>query len=525
MSNQQQPRLISLDQVEKIIQDLEDGVISDRDLMWLKENIKSNPDVRSLYFQHMELVALLKRDVQIRDDLGSIPVSAVRLGMERRKMAVTSLVVGLAAILLLSFGFFLFHVSNRQVQEPTWVLMEQSGDALCTVTTSDGEMRPNGQLLPGDSIQIEQGLVKFLFPSGVEALIEGPSDLKLIAKTELSMQRGAAWFRVPEAGHGFTVTTDRAQIIDLGTEFGLRFDGDEKLQVHVNQGKVRVEPALQAMEQIELKQNQAMAFNIYGQGESIKAEPSLFRRTFTDSMPYLHWSFDHQNQGRFAADGTIPGAAGFGASLQRLHSRTKRIDAPKYETAGRFGSALALHGDGVYAASAFAGIGENAPRSVAAWIRHRKNCERHNITPYCAWGVRKKGKLWQISFSDEGRLKTSLMERPFETIQAQDTMQQEWVHIAVVYTGRVDDDGFPEIYHYLNGKRQAVSKPDELCKMKTDNFTKSALPVRFGASLGPGADSRTLDADMDELYLFRGILSEKQIQQLMKTNHLDFFLD
>lgn len=523
MNENKQPQLISLDQVEKIIQDLEDGVISPKDLAWLKKNIKLNPDVRKLYFQHMELVALLKRGVRIREDSGSLPVTEVTIGLERRKMTVISLTAGIAAMLLLCLGFYFFHAKQRQLSEPAWVLMEQSGDALCTITTSDGETRQHGELLPGDHIHMEQGLVKLLFPSGVEAIIEGPSDLKLLSESELSMHQGAAWFRVPEAGHGFTVTTDRAKIIDLGTEFGLRFDGSKNLQVHVNKGKVRIEPALSAMKQVALIQNQAMAFNVYGQGKSIKAEPSLFRKQFTDSIPYLHWSFDHMVDGYSPATGTIPGVKGYGARLKHLHRKPSSIKSSDHQTEGKFGSALSLHGDNVFAATAFAGIGENAPRTFAAWVRHRKNNPSKLLSPYCTWGTRETGKLWQISIENGGRLRTGLMEAPFKTSEPVDARQEGWMHIAVVYTGQENKQGNPDIRHYINGVKQAMLMDQSKSKVMTDLFSTSAKPVRFGATLEPDRLSRSVDGDIDEVFIFHGVLNETQIQQLMHHNQLDFF--
>lgn len=514
---------ISIDEVERIIQDLEDNVISDKDLRLLKEMIKNEPEVRKLYFRHMELVALLKRRVIIREESGMIPVSDVVIEIQKRKIAVMSLVAGMAAILILSLVFYLFHVNQDQVKEFNWVIIEQSDDALCTATSADGEIRQEGRLLSGDQIRLNQGLVRILFPSGVEAVIEGPSELKLISDSSIKMHGGAAWLRVPKGGNGFTVVTDRANVIDLGTEFGLRFDANDQLQVHVAKGRVRVEPTLSAMKPIELKQNLAMTFDVYGGGESIKAEPSLFRRWFTDSIPYLHWSFDTMVDGHSPATGTIPGYEGYGTRLKHLQNAQAQIKSSDYQTEGKLGLALSLNGDGVFAISAFAGISGNAPRTVTAWIRHRKNSPTKRLSPYCAWGTRKTGKLWKISITDDRRLHTALMATPFTTSQSVSDRQEEWIHIAVVYTGKQNEQGNPDIRHFINGVKKPMLTGQSGRKVMTDTFSKSAHSVRFGATLNPLRFCRSVDGDIDEVFIFRGVLTELQIQQLMNQNRLEFF--
>ncbi len=58
----------------------------------------------------------------------------------------------------------------------------------------------------------------------------------------------------------------------------------------------------------------------------------------------------------------------------------------------------------------------------------------------------------------------------------------------------------------------------------TGVVSKSARPLRFGASLNSLEDSPTVDGDLDEFYLFRGALTEAEIGQLMRGNRLGFFV-
>src|SRR6185436_1902405 len=47
---------------------------------------------------------------------------------------------------------------------------------------------------------------------------------------------------VPPKAHGFAVSTPRARVVDLGTEFGVRVNVAGQTDVHVLQGEVTLAP-------------------------------------------------------------------------------------------------------------------------------------------------------------------------------------------------------------------------------------------------------------------------------------------
>ncbi len=524
---------IDEDSVEHLIQDLEDGLITDEDHAMLMDLIKKDPKVCALYFKHMETVALLKMTVKNRSALGTMPVSESMVYIARRKSAMVSLAYGIAAMLILSIGFLIFQVSQRPSTEREWIVMDGSVDAQYEITYSGDESRDAKSLQVGDHISLGQGLIRFTFPSGVEAIVEGPSKLELTSDLSVKMKGGLAWFRVPQAGHGFTVQTERLSVVDLGTEFGVWFDANERLQVHVAKGRVRVEPTLKALEKFELIQDKAMAFDVYGRGEEVAVETSMFRQQFTHSMPYLHWSFDQLVGGGFQADGTMPGADGYQAELRSLRKNIELGDGANWQVEGRYGQAFSMKGKGVFAETSFPGIGRNAPRTIAAWVRHRKGATlAHGSAPYCSWGVREKGQLWKLVLVENGGnllnggdiMYTTAMETTCVSMLPEEkSIRDEWMHVASVYTGR-SKDGFPEVFHYINGILQPVENTEQEGTVDTDVVSELARPVRFGASLNSRENSPTVDGDLDEFYLFRGALREGEIRQLMKKNHLDFFV-
>lgn len=354
--------------VSHLIQDLEDGSISAEDRETLMTLMRERPQVRELYLRHVELAALLHQSAESRAQLGTMPVSQEMLKREKRKSAITAFSYGIAALLVLGIGLLLYQVSLRLPNDRDFVELVGSADAHYSLSFDEEDRGGDGRLRPGDEIILARGLVQCTFASGVEAIVEGPSRLEIVSDTTVHMDGGLGWFRVPEEGRGFTVRTDRARIVDLGTEFGVWFDGSRGLQVHVRKGRVVVDPSVPGPEDTELAGGDAMSFDLYGNSRPVTLKTSLFRTQFLSEVPYLHWSFDRLVDGAFPARGSLAARGDYAARLMHLEGGTPSSDC---RTEGRFGRAFSMKGDGLFAESGFPGIGGNAPRTVAAWVRHR----------------------------------------------------------------------------------------------------------------------------------------------------------
>lgn len=511
--------------VDHLIQDLEDGVITPADHAKLMDLMRSHASVRAHYLKYIEMVALLQESAKSRAELGTIPISEAMVSEQRRRSGMVSFTYGIAALLILSIGFLLFQVSLRPDAEVRGVVMETSDNAKFFLVSADGEPHRSKNLQIGDKITLDHGLARLTFPSGVKAIVEGPTTLKLTSDSSVKMDGGMAWFRVPEAGHGFTVQTDRIDVIDLGTEFGIKFDGQDGLQVHVTKGKVRIEPRLKAMAKVELIAGQAHVFDVYGRGVAVDCMASMFLQKFSRSIPYIHWSFDQLVDGGFEADGTMPKINEYQAKLRHTRRSIGQEDEENCQIKGQFGGSFSMHGKGLFAESGYPGIGGNTPRTVAMWVRHRKTQYPKGVrSPYCAWGLRTRnspnGKAWKIHLlsSDGGhRLGGSFIGGHSQTKTPFDV--SEWTHLTSVFTGRSLENGHPEIHYYVNGIAQQLMFAGIPVIANTDISSPDAKPVRFGASLlSDKKTPLTVDGDLDELYIFRGVLSEPQIQALMLNN-------
>ncbi|MEM8947158.1 MAG: FecR family protein [Planctomycetota bacterium] len=89
------------------------------------------------------------------------------------------------------------------------------------------------RLRAGDELRLETGQAEILFDSGVEVVLTGPAHLKVESQMSASVEYGTFSARVGPRGKGFTIHTPSAEVVDLGTEFGLAVNqaGDTEVAV------------------------------------------------------------------------------------------------------------------------------------------------------------------------------------------------------------------------------------------------------------------------------------------------------
>jgi len=90
----------------------------------------------------------------------------------------------------------------------------------------------------GSSIAVEEGIVSIELPHAMVDL-HGPVEIRLNAAQEIQLQRGVLTARVQAGGEGLTVRTPDAEVVDLGTEFLVRYDAGSGTEVSVRQGRAR----------------------------------------------------------------------------------------------------------------------------------------------------------------------------------------------------------------------------------------------------------------------------------------------
>ena len=119
-------------------------------------------------------------------------------------------------------------------------------DAVATLYDTDDAVWKNksvtlghgSRLGAGERLRLVSGLAELAFKSGVEVLLEGPAEIKLLSDMELVLLSGRLTADVPKDAIGFSVRTETARIMDLGTVFGVNVDSDRNSEVIVFDGEV-----------------------------------------------------------------------------------------------------------------------------------------------------------------------------------------------------------------------------------------------------------------------------------------------
>ncbi len=135
-----------------------------------------------------------------------------------------------------------------------------------------------GAVLSPGRIKIAAGVLSIEFYNGARMTLEGPADIELVRVDEVICHAGKLRVHVPHVARTFRVLTDRLDVLDLGTEFGLNASPDAPTEVHVFDGKVawveRGRPAATATQE-ELVAGQAIRMNPAGPAR-MAAQPDGF---------------------------------------------------------------------------------------------------------------------------------------------------------------------------------------------------------------------------------------------------------
>ncbi|PHR95146.1 MAG: hypothetical protein COA78_30795 [Blastopirellula sp.] len=154
---------------------------------------------------------------------------------------------------------------------PTSVVSTEVGVPVARLVTSlDANWRDidptPGALLEKGRFRLDAGIVELEFNRGARVTLRGPSVFELKSTDLLHVSSGNLVARIPEEAIGFTIVTDEAEVVDLGTEFGLRVENGRQTEVHVIEGLVEVFPredsSNRSAESIRIEEGQAIRWKV-----------------------------------------------------------------------------------------------------------------------------------------------------------------------------------------------------------------------------------------------------------------------
>ena len=148
--------------------------------------------------------------------------------------------LGWAAALLvvayLGWGWYAQRSSGPAPEPPVVATVTGQADA---VWDRGDAVRVGAGLRQDESVVLSSGLLRIQTQRGATVLAEGPCELTFVDDNRVFMARGRLSASVPDArAHGFVVDTPGAEVMDLGTEFGVEVDRSANTRAAVFDGKV-----------------------------------------------------------------------------------------------------------------------------------------------------------------------------------------------------------------------------------------------------------------------------------------------
>ena len=154
-----------------------------------------------------------------------------------------------------------------------YAVLTRVWDAIFDATV--GHAPRAGDTLPAGRLFLTQGMAQLEFFSGATVLIEEGTEIEILSSWRAICLRGSARVRVPPPARGFRLDAPGMNLVDLGTEFGVRVDGASGLaEVHVFEGEVEAQP--EDEEKSLLRTGESMRRDAEGTTSRQTADPALF---------------------------------------------------------------------------------------------------------------------------------------------------------------------------------------------------------------------------------------------------------
>ncbi|WP_448249656.1 LamG-like jellyroll fold domain-containing protein [Thalassotalea agariperforans] len=381
-----------------------------------------------------------------------------------------------------------------------------------------------GNTLGQGDIELAHGFSEVTLKNGVVLVLEAPVNLTLNSPDNVTVHHGKLVARVPQNAIGFRIDTPSAEIIDLGTEFGVDVNANGESQVHVLDGEVKARANKKQSYQ-HVKKDQALSFDLANKIEHITSNPKEFMRVLPGKSAvkpsYLHWSFNNKKADAFTENSRGFDDHNYPAYDMSAEGNIKQIT-------GVYGQAIEFNGNGDWLKTEFPGIESNHPRTVSFWVKIPSDFSTDNAYGILSWGLQEDYASWQISPNPEtengelGRLRIGTYKA--QVVGSTDLRDDQWHHVAVVLYGGETSDISTHILLYVNGKLEKT-KNKSIAKINTQLDHPKSRPLTLGRNIGYNPKAKHVSQNyfkgsVDELFVVEAALDQQQIKTLMEENRL-----
>ncbi|MCA9086516.1 MAG: FecR domain-containing protein [Planctomycetaceae bacterium] len=253
---------------EQLIEQWLDGSIDSAGETALSEWLSEHPEAMQRFVEENIRDQMLREAVRTEavssrvHEATSTPITMKRFSGRR----VIASFAALAACLLFGLMWFRNPASDDPPSETFFtVAMIQNADLTWSV----------GDRLGPVTINLADGLMRLLFDDGVEVTLQGPARYQLIAPGRTRLHAGLLTATVPPGAEGFQVDTPTAEVVDLGTAFGIALDTDGQTVVSVFDGEV------------EVKSSNSEDRQLVREGEAVRVDSTQVRTSEFDANTYV----------------------------------------------------------------------------------------------------------------------------------------------------------------------------------------------------------------------------------------------
>lgn len=191
-----------------------------------------------------------------------------------------------AALVMVGFAWALFGVWPNRSKNSGEQAVTMPLKHVAVVTASESaKWDPSGPspilgsaLAPGQ-LKLIKGRVEIDFAIGAKIVVRAPAEFAVLSSSRAKLFRGDLGASVPKGAEGFVVDTPSVEVVDLGTEFGVKVGNNGVADVRVFKGKVeaRVNSSQGDGALVQLEMDMARRFDPV---RGLSNEPGLAKEAF-----------------------------------------------------------------------------------------------------------------------------------------------------------------------------------------------------------------------------------------------------
>lgn len=221
-----------------VLQELEDGTLSEEQREELVSRLETSPEAREAYLEYFQQSAVIRMEGAKMHELGLLPV--IDHPYYSRRLFKQSILAAAAVIVLCAILATLISIKREApgtlnaavVADTQWTIdgNPQSADSREMTVTR------------GSTVNVLSGTVELRLESGATMVLQGPAEATFPELHQPALKHGWLWVDSGDTNEPFEVLTPYLKIRDIGTRFGVRVPETGSVEVHLIEGQLVIEP-------------------------------------------------------------------------------------------------------------------------------------------------------------------------------------------------------------------------------------------------------------------------------------------